>query len=399
MKMPIVYCGKKRKKMQILSKINKYVYLLSLLLIASLSKGQSVAGSFQHDGITRSYTIYIPANYTVVNMHPVVFNLHGYTSNGSQQAAMTKMNAIADTAGFIVAYPEGTLDASLQQYWNSGYGTGVDDVGFIDALIDTIANNYSVNLQRIYSTGMSNGGIMSNTLACELNGRIAAIAGVAGTMSLFQQTTCSPANKIPVMQIQGTSDLVVPYLGNVTLMGVDALLAHWRTNNNLTSASSITSISNINLFDGSTAELIKYDIGSAFPVHLFKVTNGGHSWPGSGVIVSGTTNMDFNASLEIWKFFSQYSLITSVNQIKGETSSKRIKLVGANPVQNQLQWESDFLSDYTIKIYNTMGQEMWSSVFSNKKMESLSIQKFPQGAYLMVCSTSGEVCSLKFVKE
>jgi len=385
--------------MHILSNIKKYSCLLSLLLVASFCNGQSVSGSFQHGGITRSYTLYIPANYNVANAHPVVFDLHGYTSNGTQQAAMTKMDAIADTAGFIVAYPEGTLDASFQQYWNAGYGTSIDDVGFINALIDTIANNYTVNLQRVYSTGISNGGIMSNTLACELNDRIAAIAGVAGTMSLFQQTTCSPANKIPVMQIHGTSDFVVPYIGNATLMGVDALITHWRTHNNLTSASTTTAIPNINFLDGSTAELIKYETGSTYPVHLIKVTNGGHSWPGSGVIVSGTTNMDFNASLEIWKFFSQHSLITSVDEIEEKTSSPKIRLVGVNPVQSELQWQADFSLDYTMKIYNIMGQEMLSSVFSNKKIESLSIRQFPQGAYLMVCSTGGEVCTLKFVKE
>jgi polyhydroxybutyrate depolymerase len=82
---------------------------------------------------------------------------------------------IADTAGFLLVHPLGTLDPTGTTYWNSGWGGTVDDIGFTGALIDSIAEAYSVNLDRVYSTGMSNGGFMSYTLACSLSDRIAAI--------------------------------------------------------------------------------------------------------------------------------------------------------------------------------------------------------------------------------
>lgn len=379
-----------------------YSFLISALWLgfgmANLT-AQNVTGSLVHDGLTRTYTLYIPANYNAANVHPIVFNLHGYTSSGTAQASLTNMNAIADTAGFIVAYPEGTLDNSAQPYWNSGYGTGVDDIGFIDALIDTIATNYTVDLQRVYSTGISNGGIMSNTLACALNHRIAAIAGVGGTMSVGQNASCSPSNKIPVMHIHGTSDVVVPYAGNAALLGVDALITHWRTHNGLTSTSTATSFPNNSLLDGSTADLIRYETGSSFPVHLIRVNSGGHSWPGSGVIVSGTTNMDFDASLEIWKFFSPYSLITSTSKVEAIESSNWINLIGANPVQNELQWRINIKEKYSLRVYNLLGNLLLQQSFEGSKVANIELSDLQTGIYLAVYTTNNKVQTLKFIKE
>jgi len=379
-----------------------YNFLISVLWLGfgmTNLIAQNVTGNFVHDGLTRTYTLYIPANYNATNTHPIVFNLHGYTSNGSDQAGMTKMNAIADTAGFIVAYPEGTLNQLSQPYWNAGYGTGVDDIGFIDALIDTIATHYTVNLQRVYSTGFSNGGIMSNTLACALNHRIAAIAGVGGTMSIGQHAACSPSRKIPVLHIHGTTDLVVPYAGNGALLGVNALITHWRTHNGLATAATTTSFSNTSLLDGSTADLIRYGTGSTYPVHLIRVNNGGHSWPGSGVFVNGNTNMDFDASVEIWKFLSQYNLVTSTSTIEVVSSSNWINLVGANPVQNELQWQTNIEDNYSLTVYNLLGSPLLQQNFEGVELTKMKLTALPVGAYFAVYTSNNKVQTLKFIKE
>ncbi len=284
----------------------RYYFILLACCCSTMLWAQTITGSLAHGGILRTYRLHIPANYSPTQPCPVVFNLHGYGSDAPEQILLSQMNAIADTAGFIVAYPEGLPDGGGQRIWNSGYGLGTDDVGFINALLDSIAANYTVNQQRVYSTGLSNGGIMSNTLACELNGRIAAIASVAGTMSWMQWGNCRTVAAMPVLHIHGTTDIVVPYNGNTALLSVVALVNHWRDRNGLTTASTTTAYPNINPTDGSNAELIVYQTGSAVPVHLIRVNNGGHSWPGSGIIISGNTNMDIDASVEIWKFFSQF---------------------------------------------------------------------------------------------
>ena len=171
--------------------------------------GQTMVYSMQHGGVTRSYRLYVPPSYTGTVPVPLVFNLHGYTSNATQQEFYSGMNAVADTAGFIVCYPDGINNA-----WNSGftppYHSGVDDVGFISALIDLLGTAYNVNLARVYACGMSNGGYMSFRLACDLDERIAAVASVTGSMSTLQASNCTAARAVPVCQIHGDDDQTVP---------------------------------------------------------------------------------------------------------------------------------------------------------------------------------------------
>ena len=95
-----------------------------------------------HDGITRSYTIYVPASYSPGTPAPMVLNFHGYTSSAFEQLYYGDFRAIADTAGFLLVVPNGTLDATGTNYWNSGWGGTVDDIGFNSALIDEMAATY-----------------------------------------------------------------------------------------------------------------------------------------------------------------------------------------------------------------------------------------------------------------
>ena len=164
-----------------------------------------------HDGIRRSYPIYVPASYSPSVVAPMVLNFHGYTSNAFEQMFYGDFRAIADTAGFLLVMPDGTDDATGTTYWNSGKEGTVYDIGFTSELIDQIAASCKMNLNRVYSTGMQNGGFMSYTLACSLSNRIAAIASVTGSMNVGQDLTCNAQHPTPVMEIHGTSDAMVPY--------------------------------------------------------------------------------------------------------------------------------------------------------------------------------------------
>ncbi|MBL4624255.1 MAG: hypothetical protein JKY42_03830, partial [Flavobacteriales bacterium] len=139
--------------------------LSSIVLFAQ----QTIIDTISHDGIERTFTLYVPAIYSPGNSTPLVINFHGYTSNMASQMSYGDFRDIADTAGFIIVHPMGTLDGSGQTYWNSGWGGTVDDIGFTAALIDSISIAYTINQDRVYSTGTSNGGFMSYTLACSLS--------------------------------------------------------------------------------------------------------------------------------------------------------------------------------------------------------------------------------------
>jgi len=304
--------------------MKKILFILALPFFAFSQ--QTINGSIMHDNMQRDYILYVPAMYNASNPTPLVFNFHGYTSNANSQMWYGDFRSIADTAGFIIAHPMGSLDNSGITHWNVGWGSStVDDIGFTAALIDSLSTNYNINQDRIYSTGMSNGGYFSYHLACNLSAKIAAIASVTGAMSQYTQTICNPSHSTPVMEIHGTADLTVAFNDIVSGLG------YWRSYNNCNSIADTTIIPDLVLGDGSTVEHIVFDNGdNNVTTELFKVINGGHTWPGSNFPNSnGITNYDINASVEIWKFFSRYDINGLINSstFVTEIESKGKKLI------------------------------------------------------------------------
>ena len=268
---------------------------LLLFFVSNCFSQQTITDTIIHGGLNRTYILYVPASYNASNETPLVLNFHGYTSNSTEQMYYGDFRAIADTANFILVHPMGTLDGSNQPYWNSGWGGVVDDIGFTNALIDSLSAQYNINQYRVYSTGMSNGGFMSYTLACSLSNRIAAIASVTGTMNTNQSLTCSPQHPVPVMEIHGTADGTVPYNGTTGMSSVANTLNYWVGFNQTNSSPVFTNVPNISTTDGCTAEHYVYENGTnGVEVEHYKIINGGHTWPGAPVIV-GTTNYELEA--------------------------------------------------------------------------------------------------------
>lgn len=159
------------------------IAILCAIVHFNIGAQLTITDSIVHDGLTREYILYVPANYTGTSAVPLLFNFHGYTSNANDQMWYGDFRPIADTAGFIIIHPQGTLDGTGTTHFNVGWGgSTVDDVDFTSALIDSISAQYNINQDRVYSTGMSNGGFMSFKLACELSDRIAGIASVTGSI-------------------------------------------------------------------------------------------------------------------------------------------------------------------------------------------------------------------------
>lgn len=371
--------------------------LLLLTICASLygNAQQTINGTIQHGGITRSYILYIPAIYSPGNPVPLILNFHGYTSNSTQQMYYGDFRGIADTANFIVVHPMGTLDGSGQTYWNADWGGTVDDIGFTSALIDSIAMNYSINQNRIYSTGMSNGGFMSYTLACSLSNRIAAIASVTGSMNYNQNLSCSPQHPVPVMEIHGTSDATVPYNGSgTTIASIPNVLNFWATFNNCTTTPIVTAVPNTNTTDGCTAEHYRYPSGTnGVEVEHYKIINGGHTWPGAPVVI-GTTNYDISASKKIWEFFSKYDINGKIttNAIT-EIASLEIVLF-PNPISHghKVSIKSSELID-GIEFYNMQGNIIPAQIVEHQVFD-LGILN--SGVYFARINTKSGVKTLRF---
>ena len=374
----------------------RYFFLFLLLPIASFAQ-QTINETMIHDGLTRSYTIYVPASYSPGTPAPMVLNFHGYTSNAFEQMFYGDFRAIADTAGFLLVIPDGTLDATGTTYWNSGWGGTVDDIGFTSALIDQIAASYSVNLNRVYSTGMSNGGFMSYTLACSLSNRIAAIASVTGSMNVGQDLTCNAQHPTPVMEIHGTADATVPYEGGGFMEAIPNVLNYWVNFNNCNATPVITDVPNTILSDGCTAMHYFYAGGSSgVDVEHYKVIDGGHTWPGSMFNI-GVTNNDFNASKKIWQFFLQYDIngriqANSVADLNADEIS-----IYPNPTSDQIaiQGFSHKLSNSNCSLFSIEGKSFHVDFLDDNTLDTSSLES---GVYFVRIATREGVATVQFVK-
>ena len=271
---------------------------------------QTIEGSITHDEMQREYILYLPASYSGLEPVPLVLNFHGYGSNANDQMWYGDFRSIADTAGFIVVHPQGTVFDGYT-HWNVGgwiVGSPIDDVGFTAALIDSLAVAYNIDPLRIYATGMSNGGFMSFLLACQLGDRIAAIGSITGSMTPETYNECNPQHPIPILQMHGTTDSTVPYNGTIWSEPIEDVIQYWVDNNNCYTAPTITPLPDIDPDDGSTVELYVYDGGdNGISVRHYRIIGGGHTWPGTAFGGPGT-NYDIDASVEIWDFFSRYDL-------------------------------------------------------------------------------------------
>lgn len=333
-----------------------FIFFLIVFSINTLNAQTTVSGGFNHNGLDREYRLYIPSSYQQGIPVPLVINLHGYGSNNIEQELYSQMGLVADTAGFLLVHPNGTPDITGTNHWNTFGTSTVDDVSFLSDLIDTIASNYDVDLQRVYSTGMSNGGFMSFSLACQLGNRIAAIASVTGTMTNFNFNACFPERAVPVLQIHGTADGTVPYEGNFLFVPVQSLIDFWVINNQTSTDPIIELLPDIEPADGSTAERFLYGNGiNGSSVEHFKIIDGGHSWPGAPINLN-VTNMDFSASAEIWRFFKQYNLQGVISSMIPQEKSGILAHAYPNPAKGSINISLPSDEMHQITVYDLYGR-------------------------------------------
>ena len=359
----------------------------------------TVVDSIYSGGMYRNYRIYIPAIYTGATARPLIINMHGYTSNALQQQFYSNFEPIADTANFLMVYPNGTFSGG-SQFWNAGISSiGVNDISFLSNLIDSLKSQYNIDLNRVYSTGMSNGGFMSHTLACELSNRITAIASVTGSIFVSQYgTNCHPTRPVPVMQIHGTADGTVPYLGNSTMAPIDSVVKYWVKKNNCSLIPTTTAVPNINLTDGCTADHFVYSGGTlGSTVEHYRVNSGAHTWPGAPFSI-GVTNQDFSASKEIWRFFRPFKLnsLTSINEVDQQNLNFSLF---PNPTTNLLQFKYD---GYNQQLVNIEIVDIYGKIVLSENHNSNNIQvgQLNTGLYFITITENGKrIAKQKFVKD
>lgn len=266
-----------------------------------------IPGVITISGLDRTYLVHVPPGPPA----GLVINLHGAGQNGAQQAGITGYNGVADGFGFVVAYPDG-IDAS----WADGRGasipdrTGVDDVGFLAALVDRLSRDYAVPPGRVFVTGMSAGGFMATRFACDRADLVSAVAPVAGTLG--SGVPCNPSRPVSLMQIHGTADPVVPFGGGPMvgrggasdIVSAPALVERWRGIDGcpgplIADASS-----------GAAQFLTAGGCAGNTAVVLVRLDGAGHTWPAGRFAlpanIVGSTSDAVDASQATAQFFAAH---------------------------------------------------------------------------------------------
>jgi polyhydroxybutyrate depolymerase len=279
--------------------------------------------------LVRRYRIYIPEKYDASKATPVIVVFHGGGGNPESMMRLSGMNAKADEAGFLVVYPFGTGKlANTLLTFNGGeccgyaMDNGIDDVGFTRELLDDLAKLANIDADRIFATGLSNGGIMAHYLASELSDRIAAIAPVGGPLMLETSRNQRP---VPVIQFHGTADAFAPFQGGfgkgflgrngiTKFRSVDHTIQNWVKANGCNTEPEIMPLPD--KADDKMTVTRKTWIGGKedSEVVLIEIKGGGHTWPGQKPIVSflGESTMDISANDLMWEFFQKHPRPSSI---------------------------------------------------------------------------------------
>ena len=279
-------------------------FIINILIFLSFSFSQWF--DLNHDLINRTYYMSYPDNISEQESAPLIINMHGFGSNALSQRYYSEMDEFAHEQGIAVVYPQGIVNSIGSTSWNVGTFwdfSNLDDVGFIEEMIDKISNDFNIDQDRIYACGMSNGGYMSYELACELEDRIAAFGSVTGNFMLNQSSgqICEFTREIPIIHFHGTSDSVVDYYPP----SFDGALTpfesadFWSQYNNLNIETMEELNNNVEIYTFSN------DYSSTIFKH-YKVYGGEHDW--------FKENWGFHTSVELIDFFLDYNLSDFYNE-------------------------------------------------------------------------------------
>jgi polyhydroxybutyrate depolymerase len=300
--------------------------ILAVVAIIALGGGLSLANSapgrapaddeqvhVSIGGVDRMYLLHVPESLPRTGPVPLVLVFHGGGGHAASMPNFTHFDQLADEEGFLVAYPE-----SFNKSWSDTRGLSpADDVGFIRAVIEDLQHTQRADPRRTYAAGISNGGFFSNRLACDLTGKLAAIAAVAATMPDTLVPACHPSAPISVLFMHGTKDPLVHIEGGPMLRnrGVAISLAQatefWRRWDGASSQPEVDNLLN-QTEDGTSVRREVYAGGKQrTEVVVYVIEGGGHTWPQGPqylpAFLVGKASHNLDGTQTIWDFFKRHT--------------------------------------------------------------------------------------------
>ena len=329
--------------------MSRLIFFWIPILGVGLAGRAQTEQTFEFGGVERTYYLDLPADLTTGA--PLVFVLHGFTSSASVIRNYSGWPVISDNAGVAVCYPQGTLNNNGISHWNANFGISTtDDHGFLVALAQHLHETYDLSPDCTYSCGMSNGGYMSYSLACQHPDVFKAVGVVAGAMSDYDFDNCNPEEVIPIIHVHGTADGVVDYnngdLGPWGNVGRPDIVDLW-TGIMGTTAEDQTTLPNLQIIDFSSVDFFRYfgaPEGQEF--HHYRVNGGGHTWFGRW------GNQDIDSTELLWNFFQSHCAgdFTSVEE-------------ASQPEAQLVQWTVDglrVLANCHVRAVDLQGRIVWN---------------------------------------
>ena len=253
--------------------------------------------TLQVNGVERAYRLHLPPAARRSGPLPLVLNFHGLGSSAARQETISGFSPLADRHGFAVVYPQALPNQRGHPHWNTRRSEDQQaDLDFVRSLLAELQLRYPIDRQRIYATGLSNGGGMANLLAGEMADSFAAVATVAG--AYYDFADYRPARPIPILAFHGSADRIVPYAGRGQLPAIRRWAAFWAQHNHCGPVPAT--------MQQQGAIRVERWSGAA-EVILYTLEGHGHAWPGMtrpGAIAAGPVD----ASARIWAFFARHRL-------------------------------------------------------------------------------------------
>ena len=359
-----------------------------LLLVSNLSFGQTnVYDSIYVGGRWRTYLTHLPTGYNASTNYPLVLAFHGGSPLGYQSIQFQSgLSQKADTSNFIVVYPEGVKVAG-NRTWNAGgccapaTTLNIDDVGFVNSLLNNLFSTRPIDTTRVYATGFSNGSLLCYRLANQLTHRFAAIAPLAGDLMYYPW---NPSRAIPIISFHSYLDLNVKYFGGVTVGSTGTYFPPQDSMFNIFSSNYNCTILKDTLYHNvSQYDHFKYSNCSCNSIiEQYVSYDGEHSWPGGQATGGVTVSNQFSATYLMWQFFQNYTtscITTGINDI----SITNNLLPYPNPFIDNIHIQNLTGTEY-FTLYNSQGQTLWYG----KNIEKENFSSLSNGLYLLKINNS-----------
>ena len=237
------------------------------------------------DDLRRTYQVHLPPDYTRESEYPLLLALHGAGFGGAGMRGSTGLDSVADRHGFIVAYPDGISGGWV---WDPSFSETVNDVKFLTELLERLDAQVSLDPDRIYATGFSAGGMMTQKFACSRPGRLAGIAVVGATLPRRVGAEClsttARGRPLSVVSILGTGDPLIPFEGDtassdLALLSAAETMAIWAARNGCDAQPDTTIAYHDPVYDITTRRIRYRDCSGSLETELYAMEGAGHLWP------------------------------------------------------------------------------------------------------------------------